>query len=205
MPAPVPRALVLAALLAAALAPARARAQAASVPDRVVSVAPPDPVPTGAAGLQGGFAPVDGIGGVPAPSVDEVLQAMRRAVRQDTELKGGYFLLLDSSTSRVRALRSVRIRPEVHWSEGATALRILKRFRGGNPAALPKGVGRVYYACADFADVKTKETLDVDIWMAWGAGGLEPVQYALHKLDGKPRFEYAARERERLGARAEDR
>ena len=201
-PAPrPPRILGLSLLLASALCPPPAPAQQSSVSDPTASAAAAAGPTVSSGGLQGGRAPAEGLGGTPASSVEGMLQAMRATIRQDTELKGGYFLLLDTDTSRVRALRTVRVRPEVHWSDGPTALRILKRFRGGNPAALPKGVGRVYYACADFADVKTKETLDVDIWMAWVDGTWAPVQYALHALDGVPRFEYKARERQKLGAR----
>ncbi len=44
--------------------------------------------------------------------------------------------------------------------------------------------------CVDFEDVKTSEALDLDIWMARQGEHLLVQHFAIHQVDGTPRFRY---------------
>ena len=55
-----------------------------------------------------------------------------------------------------------------------------------------EGIGdrKVFFACNDFQDVKSGETVDVDVWMAHHHGEFMPLRFAIHKVDGVARFTY---------------
>lgn len=102
-----------------------------------------------------------------APSADDIRQAMKDYVTQESE-ETGTFDVFDPETGDMRELSLVR----VHERVGKT--------------------GNYYYSCADFKDINSGEMLDLDLDVEDQDGNLSVVDVRIHKVNGKERYTYDA-------------
>lgn len=100
-----------------------------------------------------------------APTSDDIRGAMKAYVVESSK-ETGTFDILDPETGNIRNLALVR----VHERVGKT--------------------GDYYYSCADFSDVNSGETLDLDLDVEDAGGELSVVDVRIHKLNGKERYTY---------------
>jgi len=124
------------------------------------------------------------------PSRQEMREGMKAIVDRSEDLSGGFFLVFDRKTGDARVLRHQKVHDRLAVIEGPVARKILSRSPGGARARRSLGDEKVYFACNDFEDVKTGETVDVDVWMVRHHDDFVPARFAIHKVDGKPRFTY---------------
>lgn len=100
------------------------------------------------------------------PSKDDIRNAMKAFVESEAQKTGGNFEIIDPDTNKKRRLQMVR----VHERVGKT--------------------GDYYYSCADFKDVDSGESLDLDLDVADQNGTLQVADVRLHKVEGVPRYTY---------------
>jgi hypothetical protein len=117
---------------------------------------------------------------------EEIRAAIQRIVDRDQSLHGGYFLLWDAATSNTWRLKHQSVHERVAFIDSPVARRMLAE-RGVAPGARAEEI--VYFACNNF--VSAEGTLvDVDVWMARSGDKLSPIQYRIHKVNGKPRYAF---------------
>ncbi len=105
-------------------------------------------------------------GGMVSP--EEVRKAITDYIREDSKLKGGDFLVLDSEKNTVLRLKLVRIHDKVAQTKDG-----------------------YYFACGDFQDAANpQKTYDLDVWLKKRGDELVPARIVIHKEDGKTRFTY---------------
>ncbi len=100
------------------------------------------------------------------PSRNDIRNVMKAYVQAQAAKHGGYFMVKDVDTGKVRRLSLIR----VHERIGKT--------------------GDYYYSCADFKDVDSGEKLDLDLDVDASQGMLKVVDVRIHKLNGDPRYTY---------------
>ncbi len=97
---------------------------------------------------------------------DSLAKAIKDYVKQDTELRGGYFMVYDQKAQKTLALKLVLV----------------------HKAKLSKVAKDVYFACADFKASDGK-MYDLDIFMKGnGMDNMKVTEISIHKEDGKPRY-----------------
>ncbi|PIQ89690.1 MAG: hypothetical protein COV72_01895 [Candidatus Omnitrophica bacterium CG11_big_fil_rev_8_21_14_0_20_42_13] len=99
------------------------------------------------------------------PSSTDIRLAMKAYVAQEVE-KNGSFKVYDDKIDKTRKLSLIRI----HERVGKT--------------------GGYYYSCADFKDIESGETIDVDLDVEEDAGELKVVDVRIHKVGGRERYTY---------------
>jgi len=99
------------------------------------------------------------------PSGKNIQKAMTDYVKEKSAATGT-FDVYDNETGKDRKLKLQR----VHERVGKT--------------------GNYYYSCADFEDIGTGETLDLDIDVKDENGKLSVADVRIHKLNGKERYTY---------------
>jgi len=102
---------------------------------------------------------------VEAPTEDAIRTAMKEYVESESEASGT-FDVEDPDTGETLNLSLEK----VHERVGKT--------------------GNYYYSCADFRDVNTGETYDLDLDVADEGGTLSVVDVRIHKVGGEPRYTY---------------
>jgi hypothetical protein len=100
-------------------------------------------------------------------TAEELGRAIESYVKDDTRLKGGFFLLYDPQDKKPLVLTL----DKVHKDQLAEVEK------------------RVYFACVDFKSADDV-TYDLDFLMKQGDGGLTPSEILVHKVAGKPRYEW---------------
>jgi len=100
------------------------------------------------------------------PGKDDIRNAMKAHVQKQAGSHGGYYIIKDPDTGKMRKLSLIR----VHERVGKT--------------------GDYYYSCADFKDVDSGEMLDLDLDVAAHHGMLIVKEVRIHKLEGEPRYTY---------------
>lgn len=103
------------------------------------------------------------------PSADQIRSAMSGYVAEKSK-KTGTFDIYDKQARKARKLSLVR----VHERVGKT--------------------GNYYYSCADFKDIESGEMLDLDLDVSYKNGKLKVVDVRIHKVDGKERYTYDAKD-----------
>lgn len=99
-------------------------------------------------------------------TMEELSKAIKAYVANDSELKGGSFLIFDPVDKKVLQLTLAKVHEE-------------------KLASLGDGV---YFACADF-NTADKHVYDLDVFMEKDKNGnLVTTEVTVHKLDGKPRY-----------------
>ena len=99
-------------------------------------------------------------------TLSQLADAITRYVQDDSELKGGYFLVYDDVNDEVLALRLVKVHEERLSSLGDDT----------------------YFCCADFA-TPGGMVYDLDVFMQGeSAAELVPTQITVHKEDGEARY-----------------
>lgn len=99
-------------------------------------------------------------------TVEDMGKAIDDYIRVDSTLKGG-FLLVDPKTSKVLQLKLVKIHKD-------------------KLAEVGEGL---YFACSDF-QATDGNTYDLDFFMKEGTDQLEVSEIAVHKVNGKPRYNW---------------
>jgi hypothetical protein len=102
------------------------------------------------------------------PSAEEIRGAMKTLVDEKSKTLGA-FEVRDQETGKVRRLELIKIHDQV-----------VKRAKAGG----------YYYSCADFKDLDTGETVDVDLEMENKDGALSVGDVSIHKVNGKARYTY---------------
>ena len=100
------------------------------------------------------------------PQNDDIRNTMQAYVESQTKLTDGNFEVRDVDLDILRKLKLIR----VHERVGRT--------------------GDYYYSCADFEDIKSGDTLDLDIDVSYAEGTLEVADVRIHKLSGVARYTY---------------
>jgi hypothetical protein len=104
-----------------------------------------------------------------AISASEIRKAIESYIKNDSNLKGGYFLLYDPKDKQVLQLNFVRVHDRVS---------VIKK-------------ENAHFACSDFKTADGKSTYDLDFWMKKDKHGeLDVYKVVVHKKDGKERFTY---------------
>lgn len=103
--------------------------------------------------------------------IQTISTAIRAYVKNDAQLKGGYFLVYDPVAKVPLALTLQK----VHEDKLATL--------GGG----------VYFACADFKSTDGK-LYDIDIFMRGDPSDLRPTDVSIHKVDGTPRYTWVEKD-----------
>lgn len=97
---------------------------------------------------------------------DNMAKAIKNYVKDEAELKGGYFLVYDKKAKKPLALELVRVHKD----------------------RLSKIEDDVYFACADFKTPEGK-IYDLDVFMEGSdPDKLEVTEISVHKEAGKPRY-----------------
>lgn len=107
---------------------------------------------------------------VPKPkplTTEQLAEAIEGYVKEDTRLKGGYFLLYDKKNKEVLTLTLDKVHKE----------------------RLAQTAPGVYFACSDFKTPKGK-IYDLDFWMKQARQGLKVTEIMVHKEAGKPRYNW---------------
>ena len=105
---------------------------------------------------------------VKTPSNEDIRGAMKSYVEAESQKTGGNFEVSDPDTNKTRKLSLTR----VHERVGKT--------------------GDYYYSCADFKDVDSGESLDLDLDVEDQNGQLKVVDVRVHKVSGQERYTYDA-------------
>lgn len=100
-------------------------------------------------------------------TLDALGEAITGYIEQDSELKGGYFLVYDAVDKTPLQLKLLK----VHKDKLATL---------GNG---------VYFACTDMK-APDGTVYDVDFFMQQADDGIETTEVAVHKKSGKPRYSW---------------
>jgi len=100
------------------------------------------------------------------PSKAQIQKTMKEYINEQSEKKDGAFEVNDPETGKIRRLKLTRIHDRV----GKT--------------------GDLYYSCADFNDLDSKETLDLDLDVESRDGKLSVKDVRIHKVAGKERYTY---------------
>lgn len=105
--------------------------------------------------------------GAKSVTTDELAHAIEKYVKDDTQIKGGFFLLYDEQEKKPLVLT-------------------LEKVHKDQLAEVEKGV---HFACVDFKSTDGV-TYDLDFLMKQSDGGLTPTEIFIHKVNGKPRYEW---------------
>ena len=116
--------------------------------------------------------------GPKAVTADELGRAIEDYVKNDTRLKGGFFLVYDPQEKKPLVLT-------------------LDKVHKDQLAAVEKGV---YFACVDFKS-EGGVVYDLDFLMKQGDAGLNCSEILVHKVGGKPRYEWYQDEKDGLWKR----
>lgn len=108
-----------------------------------------------------------GAAGTIEPSADDIRGAIKKYA-DDQSLKTGAFEVSDPQTGKLRRLKLLK----VHERVGKT--------------------GGYFYSCADFKDMDSGQTLDLDLDVQSAGGKLDVKDVRIHKVDGKERYTYDA-------------
>lgn len=101
-------------------------------------------------------------------TMDDVAVAIEGYIKDDTALKGGYFLYYDAAKKEVLMLALDKVHRE----------------------RLAKTAADTYFACSDFKTPEGK-VYDLDFWMKGTAEGqLKVTEIMVHKEAGKPRYNW---------------
>jgi len=101
-------------------------------------------------------------------SLDDVAKAIEDYIKEDTQLKGGYFLIYDEKAKQPLLLTLDHVHRE----------------------RLAQTAAETYFACSDFKTPEGK-LYDIDFWIKEGPGGeLKVTQAMIHKEAGKPRYNW---------------
>lgn len=103
-------------------------------------------------------------------SMEELSKAIKAYVANDSEIKGGSFLIFDPVDKKVLQLTLAKVHED-------------------KLASLGDGV---YFACADFNSADNKRVYDLDVFMQKDKdGNLVTTDVSVHKLDGVPRYTWS--------------
>ena len=91
--------------------------------------------------------------------------AIKSYIADDTELKGGFFLIFDSKSEKPLALKLAKVHEE----------------------RLSKVGENLYFACSDFNNTDG-QVFDLDFFMEEVEDKLVVTKVLIHKEDGKPRY-----------------
>lgn len=128
------------------------------------------PTTAPAAKEHGGIAKEPSVQTAPTePSAAQLRQRIESYVKEQSDADGT-FAIEDPQTGATRRLQFVRVHPRV----GKT--------------------GALYYSCTDMRDINTAELLDLDFDVMASGGNLEVVDARIHKVQGKARYTYDARD-----------
>lgn len=119
-------------------------------------------------------------------SSPEIRSAMARILERDQALHGGYFLFWDARTSHTWRLKLQSVHDRVAYIDSPVARRMLSE-HGVAPRTRADEV--VYFACNNFVSAEGMP-VDVDVWMARSGDKLTPIQFMIHKVNGKPRYTF---------------
>ena len=100
------------------------------------------------------------------PQNDDIRNTMQAYVESHAKLTDGNFEVRDVDLDILRKLKLIR----VHERVGKT--------------------GDYYYSCADFEDIESGDTLDLDIDVSYAEDTLEVADVRIHKLSGVARYTY---------------
>ncbi|MBI3871852.1 MAG: hypothetical protein HY304_02110 [candidate division Zixibacteria bacterium] len=98
-------------------------------------------------------------------------KAIHDYVADDAKLKGGFFLVFDPQDKKVLQLTLAKVHEE-------------------KLATLGNGV---YFACADF-QASDGHLYDLDVFMKGSDKNLETTEVSVHKVDGKPRYNWSEKD-----------
>ena len=117
---------------------------------------------------------------------DEIRTAIGRILERDQALHGGWFCYWDARTSHVWRLKLQSVHDRVAYVDSPVARRMLSE-KGIAPRSRAEEV--VYFACNNFVSEEGMP-VDVDVWMARSGDKLSPIQFMIHKVNGKPRYAF---------------
>jgi len=100
-------------------------------------------------------------------TLDELARAIQSYAQEDTRLKGGYFLVYDARDKKPLVLTFDKVHKD-------------------KLAEVEKGA---YFACVDFKS-SDGVTYDLDLFMKQAEHGLKCNEIDVHKVAGKPRYEW---------------
>ncbi|HAH21719.1 MAG: hypothetical protein A2Y00_04245 [Omnitrophica WOR_2 bacterium GWF2_43_52] len=106
---------------------------------------------------------------VSEPSAEQIRAAMSEYVAKESK-KTGTLDVYDKEAGKTRKLSLIK----VHERVGKT--------------------GNYYYSCADFKDTESQEMLDLDLDVESKDGNLSVVDVRVHKVGGKERYTYDAKD-----------
>jgi hypothetical protein len=100
-------------------------------------------------------------------SKETLAKAVKDYVEKESQKKGGYYEINDSTTNKTLKLTLVKVHDD----------------------RLSKVAEGTYFACADFKSTDN-QMYDLDIFMKEGKSGLETTEVTIHKENGKPRYNW---------------
>lgn len=103
----------------------------------------------------------------PTVDVEAMSKAISEYVNQDTDLKGGYFLIYDTKAEKPLLLNLTQVHEE----------------------RLAKVGENLYFACCDFKE-KSGKMYDLDFFMEEEGGKLYVSEVMVHKEEGQPRYSW---------------
>jgi len=101
-------------------------------------------------------------------TMDQVANVIESYIKEDSRIKGGYFLYYDAKSKETLRLTLDKVHRD----------------------RLSQTAPGTYFACSDFKDPAGK-VYDLDFWMHEGANGeLKVTEIMIHKDAGKPRYNW---------------
>ena len=98
----------------------------------------------------------------------DLAKAIRNYVEEDAELKGGYFMIYDTTIKKSLELTLAKVHEEKLSQVGEN----------------------LYFACSDFKATSGK-MYDLDFFMKQKKSGLVVTEISIHKEEGQPRYAWA--------------
>lgn len=102
------------------------------------------------------------------PTLDEFRKAAEENIKKTMDENKGFYPLHDDKENVDRKLKFQKIHEK----------------------KLTHLEGNVYFACMDFEEPAKKNKVDLDFWMEFKDDGWELQKVLIHKMNGKPRFNY---------------